>query len=94
MTQNIKSKYVAVIDTIAEEHGSDDCHYVVPKDATLAQCIGYAQRYYVEGDEEHHRYNRCRNLLKTAMSHIGFVIIESPCIGSIHGFISKGCTNP
>ncbi len=70
MPQNIKSKYVAVIDAIAEEHGSDDCHYVVPKDATFAQCIGYAQRYYIEGDEEHHRYNRCRNLLKTAMSHI------------------------
>ena len=70
MTQNIRGKYVAVIDAIAEEHGSDDCHYVVPKNATLDQCIGYAQRYYIEGDEEHHRYNRCRNLLKTAMSHI------------------------
>ncbi|MCY3955312.1 MAG: hypothetical protein OXF47_04890 [Nitrospira sp.] len=70
MTQSINSKYVAVIDAIAEEHGSDDCHYAVPKNATLAQCIGYAQRYYVEGDEEHHRYNRCRNLLKTAMSHL------------------------
>ena len=70
MTQNIKSKYVDVIDAIAEEHGSRYCDYAVPKDATLAQCIGYAQRYYVEGDEEHHRYKRCRNLLKTAMSHV------------------------
>jgi len=70
MTQNIKSKYVDVIDAIAEEHGSRYCDYVVPKGATLAECIGYAQRYYIEGDEEHHRYNRCRTLLKAAMSHI------------------------
>lgn len=68
--QNIKGKYVAVIDAIAKEYGSNYCHFVVPKDATLAQCIGYAQTYYVEGDEEHHRYTRCRNLLKTAMSHV------------------------
>ncbi len=70
MTQNIRGKYVAVINAIAEEHGSNNCHYVVPKDATLAQCLHYAQEYYVEGDEEHHRYDRCRRLLKTAMSHI------------------------
>ena len=70
MTQNIKSKYVAVIDAIAAEHGSDDCYYAVEKNATLAECIGYAQKYYVEGEEKHHRYNRCRKLLETAMSCI------------------------
>ena len=70
MTQNIRGKYVAVINAIAEEQGGNYCDYVVPKNATLAECIGYAQKYYVEGNEKHHRYDRCRRLLKTAMSHI------------------------
>ena len=70
MTQNIKSKYVAVIDAIAEEHGSKYCHYVVPKDATLAQCIRYAQTYYVENHNPYHRYDRCWSLLETAMNYI------------------------
>ena len=70
MTQNIRGKYVAVINAIAEEHDSNDCHYVVPKNATLAQCIHYAQEYYVKGDEKHHRYDRCRRLLKTALNSL------------------------
>ncbi len=70
MTQNIRGKYIAVINAIEEEHGSNNCDYVVPKNATLAECIGYARKYYVEGQEKHHRYNRCWSLLETAMDSI------------------------
>ena len=69
MTQNIRDKYVAVINAIAKEHGSNYCHYVVPKDATLAQCVRYAERYYIQRHDPYHRYDRCWRLLETALSH-------------------------
>ena len=70
----IKDRYKVVIDSVAREEGSDDAGHVIPANVTLAQCIGYSQRFLVgnEQDRPHYRYDRYLETLKTGMQDVPF----------------------
>ena len=63
-----------VIESIASEEGSGDVSHVVPRDATLSQCIGYARDYVVRKQQEqpHYRYEKYLTTLRKCMQILPF----------------------
>lgn len=71
---SIKSQYWVAVDNIAEEEGTARLGFDVPRDATLAQCIGYTQDYVVRLGQErpHYRYERYLTTLRKCMQELPF----------------------
>ena len=67
--RDIRDRYTKIIGELAREHGSEVSGYEISEDATLAQCIGYAQRFIVgrARDEPHYRYDRYMRVLRSAL---------------------------
>ena len=78
--RDIRDRYTEIIGHLVREHGSAVSGYEISKDATLAQCIGYARRFVVGGarDEPHYRYDRYMRVLQSACRwqpiHAGTVV--------------------
>ena len=65
--RDIRDKYREVIVALARKHGAVASGFEIPRDASLAQCIGYARRFVVGGahDEPHYRYDRYMRVLQS-----------------------------
>ena len=68
----IRDRYSDVIDSMARKEGSDSHSHVIPENVTQTQCIGYAQRYIVEGEIPHYRFDRYQETLKTCLQNVPF----------------------
>ena len=70
----IRGRYGAAIDEIAKKEGTSELGFVVPRGATLAQCIGYARDYVVRIGQErpHYRYEKYRTTLRKCMQELPF----------------------
>ena len=66
--QDIRDKYLETIRSISADHPTADIEsaYLIPADATFAQCLGYTQKYIVGeiNDEPHYRYDIYRSALQ------------------------------
>lgn len=72
--QEVKSRYVSVIESIASAEGTTELGYVVPPDATLSECIGYAREYVVRRQQEqpHYRYEKYLTAVRRCMQEFPF----------------------
>ena len=66
-SRDIRGKYREIIRSLAIEHRVVSFDYEVPEDATLSQCIGYANQYVVglAGSRPHYRYDRYMRVLES-----------------------------
>ena len=83
---DIRERYTEAIRALAKVYGAVPSGYEIPQDATLAQCIGYAQRFIVgrARDEPHYRYNRYMRALEWALR-------QDPAKGGTVIHVDIGC---
>ena len=67
--RDIRDRYTKVIGKLAKKHRPAFSDHEIAKDASFAQCIGFAQRFIVgkTGDDPHYRYDRYRRALNAAL---------------------------
>ena len=83
---DIRERYIEAIRALAKVYGAVPSGYEIPQDATLAQCIGYAQLFIVgrARDEPHYRYNRYMRALEWALR-------QDPAKGGTVIHVDIGC---
>lgn len=99
--RNIRYRYRDIIHSLAREHQVLSFDYEVPEDATLPQCIGYANKYIVglADSRPHYRYDRYMDVLKPALRQQSaiagrMVHVDIGCGPGLFMWVVRDCFRP